>query len=587
MILIEERLTRRHLSLGTNFLREFSGYFFGDYPCIWEAQGGLGRLINMFILSAMLPSRYSAWLATLPLAIVSYFLNPTISILFLALFLVGLRDLLQSRHAILRNYPLIGHLRFLLEYIRPELRQYFLEDDEAPLPFSRNQRAVVYQRAKGQNDKRGFGSLLDPYRPGAIWLNHSNAACAPISEGFRVKIGNDACLAPYESSILNVSAMSFGALSANAIRALNRGARLGDFAQDTGEGSISPYHREEGGDLIWEIGSGYFGCRDADGNFSAERFAAQAVDRQVKMIEIKLSQGAKPGHGGVLPAAKVSEEIALTRGVEPGKDCVSPARHSRFSTPVGLLEFVAELRRLSGGKPVGFKLCIGDPIEFMGICKAMIETKIVPDFIVVDGTEGGTGAAPVEFADHVGMPARDGLSLVHNALRGIGLRDSVKLGAAGKIVTGFDVATMLALGADWCNAARSFMFALGCIQSRACHTDECPTGVATQNALRQRGLDVADRAKRVASFQRATVHSLFELLGSAGLDSPTKLRARHFMMRDSTGQPVPLSSRYPEMESGALLDAESPAYAALPAILRSSWEMARAHQFSGAVPASR
>jgi glutamate synthase domain-containing protein 2 len=535
----------------------------------------------------MLPSRYSAWLATLPLAIVSYFLNPAISILFVALFLIGLRDLLQSRHAILRNYPLIGHLRFLLEYIRPELRQYFLEDDETPLPFSRNQRAVVYQRAKGQNDKRGFGSLLDPYRAGAIWLNHSNAACAPVFEGFRVKIGNDACLVPYESSILNVSAMSFGALSANAIRALNRGARLGDFAQDTGEGSISPYHREEGGDLIWEIGSGYFGCRDADGNFSAERFAAQAVDRQVKMIEIKLSQGAKPGHGGVLPAAKVSEEIALTRGVEPGKDCVSPARHSRFSTPVGLLEFVAELRRLSGGKPVGFKLCVGDPIEFMGVCKAMIETKIVPDFIVVDGTEGGTGAAPVEFADHVGMPARDGLSLVHNALRGVGLRDSVKLGAAGKIVTGFDAATMLALGADWCNAARSFMFALGCIQSRACHTDECPTGVATQNALRQRGLDVADRAKRVASFQRATVHSLFELLGSAGLDSPTKLRARHFMMRDSNGQPVPLSSRYPEIESGALLDTASPAYAALPAILRSSWEMARADQFSGVVPASR
>jgi glutamate synthase domain-containing protein 2 len=535
----------------------------------------------------MIASRYWAWLATLPLAIAASFWAPLLSLVLAAFFVVGLRDVSQTRHAILRNYPLIGHLRFLLEFIRPEIRQYFLEDDEAQLPFSRNQRALVYQRAKRQNDKRAFGTLIDPYKPGAIWLNHSNVAVHPDESAFRLTIGNQGCLQPYHSSILNVSAMSFGALSANAIRALNRGAKRGNFAQDTGEGSISRYHREEGGDLIWEIGSGYFGCRDAAGNFSAEKFASQAIDPQVRMIEIKLSQGAKPGHGGVLPAAKVSAEIAMTRGVETGRDCVSPATHSRFSTPTGLLEFVAELRRLSGGKPVGFKLCIGDPVEFMGICKAMLETKIIPDFIVIDGTEGGTGAAPVEFADHVGMPARDGLSFAHNALRAVGLRSSVRLAVAGKIVSGFDVATMLALGADWCNAARSFMFALGCIQSRSCHTDECPTGIATQNALRQRGLDVADRASRVANFHQATVQSLGELIGSAGLDHPSQLTARDFMIRDDKGQPVPLSAVYPEIEIGALLDPTDVRYSAAPAVYRSAWEIASASRFKGSSERSR
>jgi len=527
----------------------------------------------------MIPSRYYVWCLTAPMAMLSLLWSLSLAVVLLGLFLIGLRDVLQTRHAILRNYPLIGHLRFLLEYIRPEMRQYFLEDDETPLPFSRNQRALVYQRAKGQNDKRGFGTLIDPYKPGAIWLSHSNVAVHPDENAFRVKIGNPSCLQPYDSSVLNVSAMSFGALSANAVRALNRGARLGNFAQDTGEGSISPYHRQEGGDLIWEIGSGYFGCRDAAGRFSAEKFAAQACDPQVRMIEIKLSQGAKPGHGGVLPAAKVSAEIALTRGVEIGKDCVSPATHSRFSTPIGLLEFVSELRRLSGGKPVGFKLCIGDPVEFMGLCKAMLATGIVPDFIVIDGTEGGTGAAPVEFADHVGMPARDGLSFAHNALRGVGLRDSVRLAVAGKIVSGFDLATMLALGADWCNAARSFMFALGCIQSRSCHTDECPTGVATQNALRQRGLDVADRAARVANFHRATVQSLGELIGAAGLHSPSQLTARAFMIRDDKGRPVPLSLMYPETDHGVLLDSADARYAAVAAMYRDAWETSSADRF--------
>ena len=532
----------------------------------------------------MIPTRYLGWLSTLPISLWVFLWNPWAAVFPLLLFGIGLRDVLQSKHAILRNYPLLGHFRFLLEYIRPEIRQYFIEDDETQLPFSRNQRALVYQRAKGQNDKRGFGTLIDPYRSRAIWLNHSNAAKHPRSEAFRIKIGNDACLRPYESAVLNVSAMSFGALSANAVRALNHGARLGNFAQDTGEGSISPYHRQEGGDLIWEIGSGYFGCRDAAGNFCPEKFSRQAADPQVKMVEIKLSQGAKPGHGGVLPAAKVSAEIALTRGVEPGEDCVSPATHSRFSNPIELLEFVAELRRLSGGKPVGFKLCIGDPVEFAGICKAMLATRIIPDFVVVDGTEGGTGAAPVEFADHVGMPVRDGLLFVHNCLRGVGLRNQVKIGAAGKVVSGFDVAILLAIGADWCNAARSFMFALGCIQSRTCHTDECPTGVATQNARRQRGLDVGEKALRVMNFQRATVQSLAELLGAAGLETPEELHARHFMTRDSQGQPVPLSSIYPEIDHGVFLESGGASFAALPALYRSSWAVASADRFGAASP---
>ena len=332
--------------------------------------------------------------------------------------------------------------------------------------------------------------------------------------------------------------MSFGALSANAIRALNKGAALGGFMHDTGEGSISPYHREFGGDLVWEIGSGYFGCRTAEGRFSDEKFAAQAADPQVKMIEIKLSQGAKPGHGGVLPAAKVSREIAATRGVEMGRDCVSPASHSEFSTPVELLQFIARLRELSGGKPVGFKLCVGHPIEWFGIAKAMLRTDIVPDFIVVDGAEGGTGAAPAEFSDHVGMPLRDGLRLVHNTLIGLGLRPRVKIGAAGKIISSFDLARTLAIGADWCNSARGFMFAVGCLQSLHCHTDACPTGVATQDPLRQKALVVADKSLRVKSFHAQTVASLAELVGAAGLEHPSQLRPTHIMNRDANGRGI-------------------------------------------------
>ena len=464
----------------------------------------------------------------------------------------GMWDLVQTRHAVLRNYPIWGHLRFLFEFIRPEMRQYFIEDENSGRPFSRQQRSIVYQRAKGDIDSRPFGTELDVMQGGYEWIGHSLAPTRIASADFRVTVGSERAQ-PYAISLFNVSAMSFGALSANAIRALNRGARMGGFAHDTGEGSISPYHREAGGDLIWEIGSGYFGCRDANGNFDPEHFSRQARDPQVKLIEIKLSQGAKPGHGGVLPAAKVSAEIASTRGVPQGQACVSPATHSAFNSPRGLLEFIARLRELSGDKPVGFKLCIGHPWEFFGIVKAMLETGIVPDFIVVDGAEGGTGAAPMEFADHVGVPLQEGLLLVHNTLVGSNLRSRIRIGAAGKITTAFDMVRILALGADWCNAARGFMFAVGCIQSQKCHTDRCPTGVATQDPGRQRALVVGDKADRVFHYHQNTLRALQELVEAAGLQHPAELRAHHIVRRISCNEVSLVSELLKYLEPGDLL----------------------------------
>jgi len=423
-------------------------------------------------------------------------------------------DLAQRRHSLLRNYPVLAHLRWLFEGVRPEIRQYLIESDADLIPFSRDQRSLVYQRAKGERDSRPFGTKLDVYSDGYAWLMHSivprilppkNSANAEGAHDFRVTIGGPGCTQPYSSSIINISAMSFGSLSANAILALNKGAKAGGFAHDTGEGSISRYHREHGGDLIWQIGSGYFGCRAADGGFDADLFAAQASDPQVKMIELKLSQGAKPGHGGVLPAAKISPEIAAARGIPMGHDCISPAAHSTFDTPLTLIHFIARLRELSAGKPVGFKLCVGHPWEFMAIVKAMLETGIAPDFIVVDGKEGGTGAAPIEFSNHIGMPLADGLSFVRSTLTGAGLGNQIKLGASGKRISAFDIVWSMALGADWCNIARGFMFALGCIQAQACHTNHCPVGVTTQDKLRQRALVVADKAPRVANFHRNTM----------------------------------------------------------------------------------
>jgi glutamate synthase domain-containing protein 2 len=494
-------------------------------------------------------------------------------ILFGGLAIIGTVDLIQTRHAVLRNYPLTAHIRFILEEIRPEIRQYFLESEKDGTPFSRDKRALVYQRAKQALDKRPFGTQNDVYASGFEWLDHSMAPRPVVKEPFRIVIGGPDCAKPYSASIFNVSAMSFGALSSNAIRALNAGAKKGNFAHDTGEGGYSPYHRENGGDIIWEIGSGYFSCRNADGTFSPEKFEENAKSDQIKMVELKLSQGAKPGHGGVLPAAKVSAEIAATRGVPMGVDCISPSRHSAFSTPIEMMQFIATMRKLSGGKPTGFKLCVGHPWEFMAVCKAMVETEIYPDFIVVDGKEGGTGAAPLEFTDHLGMPLREGLNFVHNALIGINARDRIKLGAAGKIISAFDVARAMALGADWCNSARGFMFALGCIQSQSCHTDRCPTGVSTQDRVRQRALVVPDKSERVFNFQRATIEALAELVGAAGLDHPTEFSPAHFSRRVSAHEVKSFAELYPPLEPGELLAGTGDKRYEIP------WAMASAKEF--------
>jgi len=502
------------------------------------------RYLGYLLAIAMLP--ISLWLSTYWDA---WYWGVAISAL---LVLIGTWDLLQRRSTLRRNYPVLAHFRYGLESIGPEIRQYFVQSDLEDVPFSRQQRALVYQRSKNEVDTVPFGTLRSTYAVDYEWINHSLAPTTIGHHDFRVLIGPDRAQ-PYSASVFNISAMSFGSLSANAIRALNEGARRGGFHHDTGEGSISPYHREMGGDLVWEIGSGYFGCRDADGAFSEERFAANAKDDQVKMIEIKLSQGAKPGHGGVLPAAKVTEEISVTRGVPMGVDCVSPSGHSAFTTPVGLLQFVDRLRDLSGGKPVGFKLAIGHPWEWFGIAKAMHETGILPDFIVVDGAEGGTGAAPAEFVDHVGLPIHEALLLVHNTLVGLDLRDRVRIGAAGKITSAFDIARTIALGADWCNAGRGFMFALGCIQSLSCHNDRCPTGVATQDPARWRHLDPADKAARVHNYHRHTMHALMELLCAAGLNDPAELGPEHILRRVSPVEIRSLASLYRYLAPGELL----------------------------------
>jgi glutamate synthase domain-containing protein 2 len=490
--------------------------------------------------------------------------------------LVGLHDLSQTNSSVLRNYPVIGHLRFMFEYIRPEIRQYFIEDDNDPNPFSRAQRSLVYQRAKGVQDKRPFGTQLDVNATGYEWINHSMAPTTVPGRDFRVTIGPNRAL-PYEASVFNISAMSFGALSANAIMALNKGAKRGRFAHDTGEGSISVHHRKNGGDLIWEIGSGYFGCRNDDGSFNADKFRANACDPQVKLIELKLSQGAKPGHGGVLPGAKVTPEIAQARGVQVGIDCVSPSAHGAFTTPIEMMLFIERLRELSGGKPTGFKFCLGHPWEWFAIAKAMLETEIAPDFIVVDGAEGGTGAAPLEFTDHVGAPLQEGLLLVHNTLKGIGLRGQVRIGCAGKVVSAFDMTRLMALGADWCNSARGFMFALGCLQAQTCHTGHCPTGVTTQDPLRQRALIVPDKAERVYRFHQGTLEALKEIVQAAGLNHPREIRAHHIVRRISSNEVRLLANLVPQVESGSLLSGEA---LQTQAVFKLYWPMASAGSFS-------
>jgi glutamate synthase domain-containing protein 2 len=471
----------------------------------------------------------------------------------LAFFILGVYDKIQTKHSILRNYPILGHMRYLIEYIRPEMRQYIVESDTEEVPFSRAQRAVVYQRSKKQVDSQAFGTKIDVMRPAHEWMIHSMKPSTITSSDFRITVGPN-CKQPYSMSVFNISAMSFGALSANAIRALNLGAKMGNFAHDTGEGSVSKYHLENGGDLIYQVASGYFGCRNDDGTFSAEKFKVTASNPQIKMIEIKLSQGAKPGHGGVLPAAKITPEISETRGVPMGVDCISPSSHSSFSNPSEFLQFAQRLKDLSGGKPVGMKFCVGQPWEFFGICKAMMQLNIYLDFIVVDGAEGGTGAAPLEFTDHIGTPLQEGLLLVHNTLVGLGIRDKIKIGAAGKIITAFDMARIFALGADWINSARGFLFSLGCIQALSCNTGNCPTGITTQDPERQKALVVPEKAERVYNFHHSSLHALQELLQATGVEHPSELKPHHIMKRISAQEVALLADTLPFLQKGDLLN---------------------------------
>jgi len=485
------------------------------------------------------------------LSITPLFIGPVL----LAVALLGLavHDVIQDRRAVLRNFPVLGHGRYLLEMIRPEISQYFIESDMNGAPFNRQQRSVVYQRAKGVLDTQPFGTQLEVNEPGYEWLVHSVLARDPAEEEPRVLIGELTCAQPYSASLLNISAMSFGSLSDHAILALNSGAARGGFAHNTGEGGVTPYHLKHGGDLIWQVGTGYFGCRTADGHFDPKGFEKTAQLEQVRMIEIKLSQGAKPGHGGILPGAKVTEEIAAIRGVPVGETVCSPPGHSAFSTPMELLEFVEDLRTLSGGKPVGFKLCVGDQGEFMSLCKAMHESGRTPDFISVDGGEGGTGAAPLEFTNRVGSPLVEGLAFVRDALVGFQLTDRVKVIATGKITNGFRMATALALGADLCYAARPMMMALGCIQARRCNSNDCPVGIATQERSLVFGLEPISKAERVRRFHRETVQSLMELIGAAGLDGPGDLKREHIFRRVDRRQVMSYAQIYPEMDPGGLL----------------------------------
>lgn len=472
--------------------------------------------------------------------------------------LVGIRDMFQRKHAILRNFPVIGHGRYLLEAIRPEIMQYFVETDTEGRPINRIHRSMVYQRAKDVNDTTAFGTQRDVYATGYEWMDHSLYP-VHLNEGHhpRVKVGGPKCKQPYDASILNISAMSFGSLSDRAVLAMNGGAAQGGFAQNTGEGGIAPYHLANGGDLIWQVGTGYFGCRTPEGHFDPESFAEKAQWDSVKMVELKLSQGAKPGHGGILPAIKNTEEIANIRGVEPHTAVHSPPYHSAFSDPEGLMRFIQQMRELSGGKPIGFKLCIGQPYEFVQLCEAMIATGISPDFISIDGGEGGTGAAPVEFSDSLGMPLRDGLAFAFNTLRGFDLKEDIKLIAAGKILSGWHMTRAIALGADACYSARAMMLATGCIQALQCNKNTCPTGVATQDKKLKRGLDVGNKAKRVANYHKETVKSFGELMAASGFQSPNDIRRSHINRRVSELRTMTYAELYPLVKRGALLVKES------------------------------
>ncbi len=474
-------------------------------------------------------------------------------VLFCPMVGLGWYDYLQVEHSVRRNFPLIGRMRYLLEAIRPEIYQYFIESDTEGVPFDRAQRSLVYQRAKMVRDTVPFGTQEDVYNVGYEWVNHSLAPVHVEPDAMRVDVGGPDCTRPYSASILNISAMSYGSLSRNAVLALNQGAKMGHFAHNTGEGGVSPYHLEGGGDLIWQIGTGYFGCRTPEGDFCPDTFKDMVAHDHIKMIEIKLSQGAKPGHGGILPAAKLTPEIAEIRKVPLGQDVLSPPGHTAFSTPIELLEFVAKLRRLSDGKPIGFKLCLGKRREFFAICKAMVETGITPDFITVDGGEGGTGAAPLEFTNRIGTPLVEGLILVHNALVGYDVRERIRIISSGKITSGFGMVKRLALGADLCNAARAMMMAIGCIQALKCNSNHCPVGVATQDPSLMVGLVVSDKKVRVANYHHATLESMCEMIGAMGVSHPRDLRQWHLLRRVTSIEVKHYGEIYHYLEPGELL----------------------------------
>lgn len=489
------------------------------------------------------------------------------------LLLLGIYDVLQSKHTLWRNFPILARVRWIAEELRPFFRAYIVESETEGRPFNHEERSMVYRRAKNVSSVEPFGSHVDIDKPPYEWLAHSMAAKHPHETNPRVLVGATGTAKPYSASVFNISAMSFGSLGSKAIESLSTGAAKGGFYHDTGEGGVSRYHKAGGGDLVWELGSGYFGCRNKDGSFDPVQFAETAKLDQVKMIEIKLSQGAKPGHGGVLPGEKVTAEIAEARGIAIGETCLSPPYHSAFSSPIEMMDFVGKLRELSGGKPVGLKFCVGNRWEVLALMKAMLETGIKADFLVVDGAEGGTGAAPAEFLDHVGSPLRQGLVLTRNALVGADLKDEIKLAASGKQISAFALASSMALGADWVNTARGFMFALGCIQSLSCHKNTCPTGIATSNASLQRGLVVPDKADRVYHFHKNTVAALMEVVGAAGCEHPSDLTPRHIMHRVTEDRAYTADRAYQLLRTGDLLNAPETTH------LNREWEMAQAHTF--------
>ncbi|MFA5574079.1 MAG: FMN-binding glutamate synthase family protein [Brumimicrobium sp.] len=474
--------------------------------------------------------------------------------------ILGYADMIQKKHAIKRVFPLVGRFRYIFEDLRPKMYQYFIESDINGRPLRRIDRSVVYQRAKNALETVPFGTQLDVYKEGYEWMCHSVSPKAfdSLEQDPRVMVGNKDCKHPYSCSILNISAMSFGALSARAVEAFNGGAKIGNFAHNTGEGGISPYHLKFGGDLIWQIGTGYFGCRDEDGNFDRKLYEEKARIPNVKMIELKISQGAKPGHGGILPASKNSEETARIRHVKPHTQIASPPYHTAFHTPLEMVKFIQELRELSGGKPVGIKLCIGHKAEFISMARAMMELDIYPDFISIDGGEGGTGAAPSEFTNYLGAPMLDGLAFVHNVLNGLDIRKHIKLFCSGKILDAFHIARALALGADVCYSARGMMLSIGCIQSLLCNTNRCPTGITTQDPKLTKGLDVEDKKVRCANYHTNTIRAFVELLGASGLDDMKNITRSHIYKRIDLNHMITYEELFPSVRVGSMLGGNIP-----------------------------